>query len=74
MAQVSALLERNLSARGYLQRYLEQAPHSAKTLWLGIRIERALGDENAVSSYALLLKANFPDSDETGLLLESGGS
>lgn len=61
-----------LSARGYLQRHLEVARHSARSLWLGIRIERELGDSDAVSSYALLLKSNFPDSEEARQLRESG--
>lgn len=60
-----------LAARGYLQRYLEDTRHNARSLWLGIRIERALGDRDAVSSYGMLLKANFPDATETMLLLES---
>ena len=54
------------------ERYLELADHTAKTLWLGIRVERDLGDRNTASSYAMLLKANYPDSRETRLLLESG--
>jgi len=61
-----------LSARGYLQRYLEVARHTPRSLWLGIRIERELGDADTLSSYALLLKSNFPDSEEARLLRESG--
>ncbi len=61
-----------LSARGYLQRYLEIANHTPISLWLGIRIERELGDKNALSSYALSLRNNFPDSKEARLLQESG--
>ena len=61
-----------LSARGYLQRYLEVGRPTPVSLWLGIRIERELGDKNAESSYKLLLKNNFPDSDEAKLLNEAG--
>ena len=61
-----------LSARGYLQRYLEVGSHTASTLWLGIRIEKELGDKNTLSSYALLLRNNFPKSEEAKLLRESG--
>lgn len=61
-----------LSARGYLQRHLEVANHSARSLWLGIRIERELGDTDTLSSYALLLKSNYPDSEEARWLRESG--
>jgi type IV pilus assembly protein PilF len=60
-----------LSARGYLQRYQQIAKHSARSLWLGIQIERELGNKDAVSSYALLLRNTFPDSDEAAILLES---
>lgn len=60
-----------LPARAYLQRYAKVAQHTPESLWLGIRTERALGDKNAVSSYSLLLKSEFPDSEEAGLLLQS---
>lgn len=60
-----------LSARAYLQRFQQVSRHSARSLWLGIQIERELGDKDAVSSYALLLKNSFPDSDETAALLNS---
>lgn len=60
-----------LSARAYLQRYQEISRHTARSLWLGIQIERELGDKDAVSSYALLLKNTFPDSDEAAILLKS---
>lgn len=61
-----------LSARGYLQRYTEVARHNASSLWVGIRIEDKLGDEDTLSSYALSLKSQFPDSEQARLLRESG--
>lgn len=61
-----------LNARGYLQRYSSAASHTPRSLWLGIRIENELGDRDAVSSYALLLNASYPDSNEARLLRESG--
>ena len=67
MSQLSFENENYLSARAYLQRYLENAKHTAETLWLGIRIERHLGDKDAESSYGLLLRNNFPDSEEAAL-------
>ena len=60
------------AARAYLKRYLEVARHNAQSLWLGIRIEHELGDKDAVSSYALLLRNDFPKTREAKLLLESG--
>lgn len=72
MCRLSYEHEKYLSARGYLQRYQEVARHTPESLWLGIRIERELGDKNAVASYGLLLKNNFPDSEETALYMETG--
>ena len=71
MAQLSFRIGENLSSRAYLQRYLEQAGPTPATLWLGIQNERILGDQDAVSSYSLLLKNNFPDSREVQLLRDS---
>ncbi len=70
MSRISYEQGNYLSARGYLQRYLELTRHSAQSLWLGIRIERELGDKDTQSSYELLLRNNFPDSDEVRLLNE----
>lgn len=61
-----------LSARGYLQRFTQVARHNASSLWIGIRIEDKLGDQDTVSSYALSLKSKFPDSEQAKLLRESG--
>jgi type IV pilus assembly protein PilF len=61
----------HLSARAYLQRYTAVAEPSAQTLWMGVQIERGLGDEDAASSYALVLKSKFPDSEEAHLLEQS---
>lgn len=70
MAKISQEAENYLSSRAYLQRYLEVSDHTAETLWLGIVNERALGDQDVVASYSLLLKATYPDSEQTGWLLE----
>lgn len=71
MSDISFIKGETLSARAYMQRYMEVGKQSSRTLWLGVRIERALGDLNAAASYAMLLKSNYPDSDETRLLLQS---
>jgi type IV pilus assembly protein PilF len=71
MADLSYRLGRYMPARGYLQRYLEIARHSPSSLWLGIRIERELGDKDALASYGLQLERNFPDATETKLYLDS---
>lgn len=66
MAQLSFDQANFLQARAYYQRFLEVSPQSARTLWLGIRIERALDDKDLMSSYALMLKNKYPDSTEYG--------
>lgn len=73
MSEVSMEKQRYLTARAYLQRYLDANKHSPGTLWLGVRIERELGDRQTERDYAARLKAQFPDSRETQALLESEG-
>jgi len=57
-----------LSARAYLQRYAEVAPHTAESLWLGVRTENQLGDKDQMASYGLKLRAMFPDSEQARYL------
>lgn len=68
MSELSYEQEKFMPARDYLSRYLDSNKLSAKSLWLGIRIERELGDKNAVSSYELLLRNQFSESEEAKLL------
>ncbi len=42
---------------------------SADILWLGIQVERKLGNENAESSYGLELRRKYPNSEQTKALL-----
>lgn len=71
MSRISYERNNYLSARAYLQRYLKNGRHTAASLWMGIKIERELGDMDAVASYSLSLRNNFPDSPEAGLLRQS---
>lgn len=71
MADVSLQLQRALQARAYLQRYSAVAQMNARALWLGVQIERQLGNRDAEASYGLQLEKNFPDSTQTKQLLES---
>ncbi|PUE00444.1 MAG: type IV pilus biogenesis/stability protein PilW [Candidatus Sedimenticola endophacoides] len=71
MGQLSYDNGDHLMARGYLQRYQAVAQATAASLWLGIRTERELGDRNAVASYSMALRNNYPDSREAQLLRES---
>lgn len=57
-----------LAAQKTLQNALVASP-GADTLWLGIKIERALGNKNNVASYALQLRQQYPNSEETRMLL-----
>ena len=72
MSEISFDMANYPAARDYLKRYLEIARHTSRSLWLGIRIEHELGDKDAVSSYALLLRNDFPKTEEAKLLKESG--
>ncbi|MDM8561000.1 type IV pilus biogenesis/stability protein PilW [Candidatus Parabeggiatoa sp. HSG14] len=71
MAQLNYEQKNYKQARYYLQRYTEIANHTPKTLWLGIRIERIFHNQDTEASYALFLRRNFPDSEETQLLNQS---
>jgi len=61
-------------ARAYLERYSSVGEMSAEVLWLGVRIERQLGDTAQVAKYGELLKRRFADAPETALFygLSSG--
>lgn len=60
-----------LSARAFLERYLEVSRADAAVLWLGVQIERGLGNANAASEYAQRLRLEYPSAAETKALLES---
>lgn len=71
MGRISFEHKNYLSARAYLQRYQSVARPTPGSLWLGIRVERVLGDKDALASYGLLLRKTYPDAPETKLYLES---
>ncbi len=70
MARLSFERKKYLATRAYLQRLQEVAPLTPEFLWIGVRAEDALGNRNAVSSYALVLKNRYPEADETQALVE----
>jgi type IV pilus assembly protein PilF len=75
LLQLSALKfseEDYLSARAFLQRFLSSNIPSASVLYLGVRIEEALGDERARTTYANRILREFPESAEARTILESG--
>lgn len=71
MSEISYNRGEYLQARQFLNSYLVENRHNSKSLWLGIRIERELGDKNALSSYTLLLRNQFAESKEAVLLKQS---
>ena len=60
---------RLLEAQRLLSRHDELAPPTAESLWLGVRLERKLGDRAQEAAYGLQLRKRFPDSNEAKLLL-----
>jgi type IV pilus assembly protein PilF len=57
-------------AQYYFDRFEQKSLHSPDSLWLGINIQRKLGDNNKLASYILELKNLYPDSNETLLFIE----
>lgn len=56
-------------AQRLLTRHQEISPPTAESLWLGVRIERKLGDRNQEAIYNQQMRRRFPDAPETQLLL-----
>jgi len=71
MAKLKFQQEKYLSVRAYLQRFREVNKHTPASLWLGIRAEGKLNNQNSVASYVLQLKRLYPDSHEVALLEKS---
>jgi type IV pilus assembly protein PilF len=71
MSKISYETSDNQSARDFLNRYHRVAKPTAESLWLGVQIEQKMGDRDAVASYSMQLKGNFPDSTEVKLLKDS---
>ncbi len=61
-------------SRVLLNRYMQAAAPTAEVLWLGVRIERALGDRKSEAIYAQQLRRLFPGAPETQLLGRPGGA
>lgn len=71
MAELELTQANYLPARAFLERYLEVSKTSPATLWLGVRIERGLGNTTGANNYAARLKNEYPTAVETKELLES---
>jgi type IV pilus assembly protein PilF len=70
MVRTSFARQQYLAARAYLQRLEAVSALSPEFLWIGVQTESQLGDRNTASSYALLLKNEFPESEQTQNLVE----
>jgi type IV pilus assembly protein PilF len=68
MADLSFMRGDLLGARSYLNRLTQVSQVGAEVLWLGVRVERGLGDRNGEASYALQLRNRFPNSAEARAL------
>lgn len=71
MAELELTQANYLPARAFLERYLAVSKTSPATLWLGVRIERGLGNTTVANNYAARLKNEYPTAVETKELLES---
>jgi type IV pilus assembly protein PilF len=71
IARISFQKGRYPQARRNLQQYLQVGRHTSETLWLAVRIERALGHSERARNYAQQLQNAFPQSKETQALFNS---
>lgn len=60
-----------VDSRIYLHRLLDGAPATAEALWLGVRVEKALGNRGAAESYAKRLMTEYPSAEQTRALIAS---
>ena len=57
------------SAKKYFANFSQQSDNlTAEQLWLGVRINRRIGDRSAEASYAVQLRNRYPDAKETQML------
>jgi type IV pilus assembly protein PilF len=68
MADISYDQANYLQARAYVERYKADNRWTPSALYTAIKTENKLDDQDAVSSYILFLRSQFPDSDEVQLV------
>lgn len=64
MQKISYHQRKYMSARAFLQRYLNVAQETAETLWYAYQTERSLNDPKAAENYRSTLLRRFPNSVE----------
>lgn len=70
MAELEMRLRNPTAARAHFTRLAELNEFKPQMLWLGVRIERALGNRESEASYGADLRRYHPESVETRRLLE----
>lgn len=70
MTELSFTDKSYLEARAFMQRYEAVGQHTARSLWLGVQIERELGNWDDAAKYGKQLGERFPDAEETRLYRE----
>lgn len=68
MADIEYLRGNFAEAKRYLGRFTQVATANSEVLWLGVRVAKRMGDRDSEASYALQLRKNFPNSNETRAL------
>jgi type IV pilus assembly protein PilF len=60
-----------VAARDLLNRYMKSVPNpGAEELWLGVRLERRMGDRTAMLGYGNQLRRRYPGAPETKAFVE----
>lgn len=73
MARISFDARQPLSARGYMERYLEVAKDNPEALLLAWQIERTLHNKQLYNYYAERLMLKFPDSAQAQMVKRTRG-
>ncbi|MCU7860529.1 MAG: type IV pilus biogenesis/stability protein PilW, partial [Candidatus Thiodiazotropha sp. (ex Lucinoma kastoroae)] len=71
MAKISLQQQKDLSARAYLERFHSESKSTAASLWLGVQIEKRMGDRTKAAEYKRTLFTDFPDAPEIQSLYEA---
>jgi type IV pilus assembly protein PilF len=69
LAKLSFKNARYAEAKRFLDRYVQVASATAESLWLGVIVERKLGDRKAQGNLEMQLRKSFPGSDEVRRLV-----
>ncbi len=71
LAEIEFEQKNYMSARGFIERYMEVGRTTPATLWLGVQIERGLGNSAVAQHYANRLRTEYPNSHQAKALVES---